>query len=388
MPQIAGLRGVLPDPSKLAEVLAAPSDAFAERLASGALNRDPGRAVYRYHQVFELGGRTVTRKALIAAVRLMPWSERQIRAHEESGGRDAALATIRATGAHTVPVFAGFRDAAGEVDRQFRKLEGDRPTLQHTTADGTIHRVFRAQSAEILGPLRKVFAPKKLHVLDGHDRYEAMLAYQEELGAKQALPLYSSANHGLACMVNLDDPTVYQTTTARHRIVRGPAVKSAAVLAAAKPWFIIDKLAGAAKDQVALRAALADSVAHQPAFVIVFAGEPDAYKLTLSPDVSLIDVGVKVHRALQKLDPVVEALLFRPRALAGATVTTDTDLPRVLAAVQGGAAAAIVMRPMQLDQLIHVDELGELLPAGSTAFFPPVAAGLVMSMVDPDEDLV
>jgi uncharacterized protein (DUF1015 family) len=388
MPQIAGFRGVVPVATKAAEVIDAPGVAFTERLASGAIARDPGRALYRYHQLFQLEGRQVTRKAVVCAVRLVPWAERQIRAHEVADPvqRELELARIKQTGAHVEPVLAGFRDAAGEIDRTFRKVEGDRPTYEHATADGTIHRVWRSPSAEIMGPLRKVFAPKKLHVLEGHARYEAMLAYEAELAAKQAPSLYSTASHGLACLVNLDDVAVHATSAARHRIVRGAGVKAATVLAAARPWFIIETLAKAAGDVGKQRAALDTSVAHQPAFVLVFAGDPDAYKLTLSPDVSPANEGISVHRGIQKLDPVAIDLMFRPRALPDTTVTFETDHAAVLAAVGKGAPAAIITRPVPLDQVIHADELGALLPMGSTGFYPRIAPGIAM-LIDPSEDL-
>src|SRR5215216_4536426 len=107
MPQIAGLRGVLPDAA-----------------------RDGSRAVYRYHQVFAGPGRSFTRKNLILAVRLSPWSEGSIRPHEATTAteREAALAAIRASGTHAEPIVAGFRDPADEVDRLLRKAEASRPT--------------------------------------------------------------------------------------------------------------------------------------------------------------------------------------------------------------------------------------------------------------------
>src|SRR6185312_2451989 len=96
--------------------------AFRGTLA-GASDRDPTRALYRYHQTFSLGGRPVTRRTLLCVVRLAPWSEGVIRPHEASTGaaREAELAAIKAARAHTGAVLAGYRDAATEVDRLFRK---------------------------------------------------------------------------------------------------------------------------------------------------------------------------------------------------------------------------------------------------------------------------
>lgn len=365
MPQIAQLRGTLPDDK-------------------GARVRDPGRALYRYHQVFQQGGRTVTRKSLICAVRLEPWAERVIRAHELADPQEvlAARAQLEKTHVQDQAIFAGYRDAAGEVDRVFRGVDSVRPTLEHTTPDGTIHRVFRAPSAELFGPLLKVFAPKKVHVLDGHARYEALLAYSAALDAKRPLAMYSTANYGLMCLCNLDDITVYETTVARHRVVRGK-VDPAAAIAAAKGKFIVDVLAGAGRDAAKQIAALGDSVAHQPAFVISFKGHADAYKLTLSPDVSPARQGVPVNRALQKMTPVVVDLVYRPLALADTTFTTQTDAAKALAA---DADAVIVMPRVTLAELIHADELGELLPAHSTAFAPAIDPRIGFA-IDPDEDV-
>lgn len=213
MPQIAGLRGVLPEPSKVKDVIAAfagkPGGDVAKGLAAGTLVRDPGRAVYRYHQAFPEASSTrmVVRKHVVCAVKLEAWTEGVIRPPEGKVPTDsaAALAALTANKALTPPVLAGYHDAAGELERAFRRVESERPALEVTTADRTVHRVWRASNAELQGQLRRSFAPKKLDVLDGPERYEAMLAYRDQLGARQPLAPYASANFVLMCLVDLDD---------------------------------------------------------------------------------------------------------------------------------------------------------------------------------------
>src|SRR5512143_2254232 len=187
MPQIAGFRGALWDTSKvdLAKAVAVPLTGVKDRLAKGELVRDPSRAMYRYDQVFDAGYRVLTRTTLLAAVRLSPWSEGAIRPHEETNptARDAATAMISEAGAHTEPVFLGYRDAAREIDRLIRNIDRDRPVFDVTTPDRTVHKLWRISSAELIGKLRPLFTQKKLHVLDGHARYEGMLAYAKKLGA-------------------------------------------------------------------------------------------------------------------------------------------------------------------------------------------------------------
>ncbi len=375
---------MLPSAAKVGETLAAPVD-LAKGLAAGALARDPSRSVYRYHTTFQGPGRLLNRKSFVCAVRLAPWVDGMIRPHETVSevARAAALAEIRANQAHTRFVFAGVRDTAGEVDRLFRRTEGLPPTLQTTTPDGAQHTLWRVQDAEVIGKLRNYFTPKKLHVLDGHDAYEAMLAYQAELTAKQEPTMYSAANYGLFCIVPLEDQAL--VAAARHKVIRGVTVKIDELLAAAKQHFIVEKLAGAAADVGKLLASVGESVAHQPAFVVVFAGEPDAWKLTLSPEVSPVHEGVTVHRAMAKHEPVVLEGLFISRLLPGAKVTTDTDAKRAL---EAGGQITVIVRAMSIAEIAHVDDLGQTLPPHSTAIFPPLANGLVSNVIDSNEEVV
>jgi hypothetical protein len=167
-------------------------------------------------------------------------------------------------------------------------------------------------------------------------------------------------------------------------VLRG-APSSHTVLAAAAKYFLIEKLSGAARDAARQRAALGDAIAHQPAFVVAWAGEPDAWKLTLSLDVSPINEGVQVDRALQKLDPVVVDALFIERMMPGAKVETMVGAEDALAAK---ADAVVLLRALTIEQINHIADIGAVLPAGSTAFTPRVPPGLVSFVVDQDEDLV
>jgi uncharacterized protein (DUF1015 family) len=373
MPQIAGFRGVVVDsPTKK------PSDLTA---------RDDARALYRYHQTFKhpSDGRSVTRKSFFVGVRLAPWGAPTIRATEtiDAGQRDAALQQLTATALETEPVLAGYRDAAGEIERLLRRIDTERPTVD-ITVDDVNHKLWRSRDAELFGKVRNTIAPKKLQVLDGHARYDAMLAYQAKLEAQSPLAVHSSGNYGLMCLTALEDTAL--VPAARHRILRSAKPK-ADLLAAVQPQFIVDKLTGVAGSADKLVTALADSVAHQPVFVLVFKDDPDAWKLTLSPDITVSNQGIAVHRGIQHLDPVVVDALFLGRHATGATVTTETSTTAALAQLKAGADAVVIMRPVTVEQMIHVADLGQGLPPGAIALYPPVLP-LVGFVVEPDVDLV
>src|SRR5262249_41164094 len=150
---------------------------------------------------------------------------------------------------------------------------------------------------------------------------------------------YSSVNYGMACLINVDDPTL--VVAPRHRIVRASGLTRDAVLASAKAHFVIEKLEG--KALAKQQAALADTLAHQPAFVVTFAGDADAWKLTLKPDVTPTALGISVHRALQKYDPIVFEQMFLSRVAPGAQSETALDPADVAKAVDAGAELGAIL---------------------------------------------
>src|SRR5438105_1130394 len=81
------------------------------------LAQDSARALYVYHQDFEVEGRRHTRRGFLARVRLEPFGQGRIYPHEEtlSGPKADRLKLFRATAMNLSPVFGLYPDEAGEV---------------------------------------------------------------------------------------------------------------------------------------------------------------------------------------------------------------------------------------------------------------------------------
>ena len=363
MVRIAAFRGALWNSARVdvAKVTASAISGVAPRLAAGELERDAAPAVYRYHQVFKQGAATATRKTLLATVELVPWSDGSIVAHEATSrlARELALRGITNEAAHTDAVLCGYEDTGFDVDVLFAAREEQAPHFEVTTADGTTHRVWRETNAQVIAKLQSAFAPKKLTVLDGHGRYEGMLAYRDELtGDKRA-----AASFGLICLVNLADPAL--EAVPRHRVVRDAPARDA-LLAAAKPYFAIEKLARARRDTAQQSIGASDP----PSFIAVFPDDPDAYKLTLTDDKA---VGEGVHEALRSFDSVVVQRVLLDRVIPGLYARSVIESKTVSKALDEGAELGLLLRPITLAQILHTVELGQLLPFGSTAFRPALA---------------
>lgn len=433
------------------------ADPIAQWLDSGVLRQDGGRALYRYHQEYtlpDLGGRVLLRRGLLCAVRLPSLVDGRSKMHQALREREVAAHAqlMKKLGVHAAPVMAAYRDPAVEVDRLFRKLESSPPAFQVQTPDGTWHRIWRCGDAEIIGTVRHFFAPRKLYILDGHERLAAMQLAGAQLAEEQAMPMYAAGNYATMCLVNLEDQALLPAPV--HRLLGGPALAQAEVLARAARYFSVTKLPGLAQSASKLAKVIDEWTAPQACFALAFPGSPDVWQLTLLPAVSPRDEGVVGHPAVTKLDPwVIEELfikrtLGKPDAVAPAGIASTVaaapvaapaaapvaaavapagapegaaapsevapaaapaavatapavapleewpisvvhDATAALAALQAKSAwLAVLARPLPMTQVVHVADLGQEVPAGSTHFAPPLLAGLAMLRLTADEDLV
>ncbi len=424
----------------------APADAVTQWLNSGVLRQDGGRALYRYHQEYtlpDLGGPVLLRRGLICAARFPSLTDGGIKLHlavnEEEVAAHAAL--IERLGLHAAPVLAAYRDPAAEVDRLFRKLESSPPSFQVQTPDGTWHRLWRCSDAEIIGGVRHLFSPRKLYILDGHERLAAMQRVGDKLGADGEMPMYAAGNYATMCLVNLEDRALLPSPV--HRLLGGPALSHAEVLARAEKYFAVTKLA-TPKTPAKLAKVIDDWTSPQACFAVAFADQAEVWQLTLLPTVNPRDEGVVGHPTVIRLDPWVIEELFIHRVLGAPTAAAappaavapaaaPAPAAAAPASVEGAAAApapaeaaaaaapaptvaaaptswpisivhdassalaalgkngtwlAVLSRPLPMTQVVHVADLGQELPPHSTHFAPRLLGGLAMLRITTEEDLV
>jgi uncharacterized protein (DUF1015 family) len=381
-------------------------DTAARTLASwldeGVLRRDDTPAIYRYNQVFtsaELGGREITRRGFIAAVRLHPFDDGVILRHERTlrGPKVDRLRLMRATGTQLSQVFGLYRDPEHRVDAALAAAERDAPYLDGTTDDGTRHLMWRVTDPEILAEVAKTLAPQPIYLADGHHRYETLLALRDELAAAHGgeLEPRSAARFGAIFLANVDDPGLVVLPT--HRLVHSLAGFDArALLSRAQEHFDLTSLEGVARDADAVREALAASGARRPTLAAVFPDEDDVTLLALRSDFDPAVAGLAGPRALTELDVtllhelVLEGILGVDREAQEAQthLTYVKDTFDALARVRAGEAqVGFLMNATPVDQIRVVAEAGEVMPQKSTFFYPKIASGVVLHALDLDEPL-
>jgi uncharacterized protein (DUF1015 family) len=355
-------------------------------LDDGVLRRDGRRALYRYHQQFQIDAQVFVRKGFIARIRLQRFEERVVLPHERtlSGPKLDRLKLKRACRTHLSQVFGLYEDPVRAVDREFEEVESGPPLLEATTDDGVVHRLFRLVDPGAHQRVTAEMANKKVYIADGHHRYETMLALRDELRPLARSPR-SSVEYGTICLTSVDDPGLVVLPT--HRVVHGLDNFALPVfLDRLRARFQIEELKDADPDSLRARLALEG----REAVCFILSSGARLFLLALRPGQEapgaepMRQLDVAVLHAL-----ILEEILGidREAQLQQTNLRYVKELTRALHEARSPQVQAVfLLNPTRVDQLQAVADAGEVMPQKSTFFFPKLASGLVLNPIIPDEE--
>ncbi len=366
-----------------------------------ALARDAAPAIYRYHQVFTVDGKQVTRKGFIARIRLARFDEGIVLPHERtlSGPKADRLKLMRATRAHFSQIFGLYSDPDRRTDVPFEAIEREKPAIEGHTTDGVAHRLWRLTDAAAQHAVMKLLEDKKIYIADGHHRYETMLALREELrkeaggDAPGDDKARSAVEYGVMFFCNMDDPGLVVLPT--HRVVHGlPSFDRASFLSRAREYFTVSE--GPMADPLVVKRALAGHGKRGPTFALLTPGYDTIAYLRVRGDLVVSSVAAMAGQAkeLLQLDVallhglVIESLLGIDRAAQEkqTNLRYSKDTVKAFDELRApGVQAIFLMNPTLVSQVKAVADVGEVMPQKSTFFFPKIASGLVVNPIDPAE---
>jgi len=365
------------------------------------VRRDPRPALYGLEQSFTgPDGRPCARLVAIAAVRLHAYGEGVILPHEKTlaAPLQDRLELLREVRANLSPIFGLFEDPQRDGLQAIRALVQGDPVAEAASDDGVHHRLWRVEDPATVARLQAALAARKLFIADGHHRYEAAVAYRDELDRQRpGLPENAGHRYLMMALCSMGDPglCIYPT----HRLLLGiESLDLADFLARLERFFVVtalhEDLARPAGRAWAI-SKLAEHSGKNTTFLLVTGQDRRGRILTLRDDADLSGVPLPASQTLRDLDVtalhaiVLQHLLgISPEAQerqvnlryemdAGAAVN------RVLA---GEFPLGFLVNPTPLWQVQAVAEGDETMPQKCTYFFPKLASGLVMRNVgDPLE---
>jgi uncharacterized protein (DUF1015 family) len=290
--------------------------------------------------------------------------------------REDRARLLDATHAHLSPVFAAYDDPERESEPLLATCSAT-PDRIAKTDDGTVHKVWRIANPETIADWPALLRDKCLYVLDGHHRYETMVAFH---GRQREGSRRPDGRHGLMFLVSAAEPGLVILPT--HRIVHGVGeLDRDRFLAEVSRDCEVELRIGAARDATQLRAAL-DAASGRTVFAAVFPRSPDAHLLvvrdgrpraTFEHDASILHKFI-LGRAL------AESTGVNPTAMGLQYISNTTAALAQIA--QGEGQLALIMRPPTLAQIKQVADAGKVMPQKSTYFFPKLASGLVVMPVE------
>jgi uncharacterized protein (DUF1015 family) len=352
----------------------------------GVLAQDSARAVYVYHQDFEADGRRYTRRGFLARVRLEPFGQGRIFAHEETmpGPKADRLKLMRATHMNLSPIFGLYPDEQGEVQARLDEAVRRALPLQATDHLGVVSKLRPVTDQQVVSAVTGMMGPRPVFIADGHHRYETALRYLEERqAAGEVRDAEAAPNFVLMTLVGMSDPGLVILPT--HRLVSGlPNLTADRLRAALHDHFDVEQ---AGSGEAGARAAWELIEADGGQSVLGFGTVADGlwHTARFHEPRAMAELAAKHSLAWQSLGVSLLHVLVLDKLLAEQVGGTPQLryvhlLQEVLDATRAkGCDLVVLVPPASMAHVAQVAGNLEKMPPKSTYFYPKLLSGLVFN---------
>jgi len=357
---------------------------FRRWMREGSLVAEPVPSFYLLRQRIKFNGMEHSRLALLATVRLEEYEKGVVLPHEYTipGPIQDRLSLLRACHANFSPLMVLYRDPEGSVRELLRtQVQGEPGLKMHDTEDN-LCEVWVVSDSDVTGQVQSALESRVLYMADGHHRYEAALAYRDEMrrALGDSYTGQEAFNYVLLSLISFEDPGML--VLPYHRVLGGLTDGQTK-----KMWDQIGALFDVSTLDIAgdaLSDALAEHIEQQvagtPAFGAV-ASDGTTRLLSLRQDVDLTSMGeLAAFDAwlLQEkvLKPVLGESFYKH-------VAYEYDDQEVMWKLRSGEGQiAFLIRAVPMDLFESVVSRGIRLPPKSTNFYPKLPTGLVFNSLE------
>ncbi|MBI2478192.1 MAG: DUF1015 domain-containing protein [Planctomycetia bacterium] len=348
--------------------------------SEGVLQTDPNPALYVYHQIFEYGGQTFTRRGFMARMGLERFGEGTIYPHEETHAAAKAdrLKLTQACRTNLSQIFGIYPDDENDAQRLLEDAIIGVAPLEATDHLGVVHRLWPVTDVNVIGGVSSAMAAKPMFVADGHHRYETACNYRDQIAAAGPLDSAHPANFVLTMCVSMNDPGMIVLPT--HRLFRGLPHLTCEQLRAKLGAYFDCESGGVFENNQGKLGLYTSADDTWTVATLSEAGRAKMAEVASDHSTDWQGLGVSI---LQRL--ILE------------TVLGASDLPKpnyvhlVEEAIEGLTGgdddgskyplAALVM-PATVAHIRTISEHGERMPAKSTYFYPKLLSGLVLNPLE------
>jgi uncharacterized protein (DUF1015 family) len=292
---------------------------------------------------------------------------------------------MRAARVNGSPVFLFYRDDDDYIHGLLSAGEQQQaPVADFATADGQRHRLLRLDEPETIQQLTHAFADETLYIADGHHRYETALAYRDEVkaGAREWRG-DEPENFAMVALIDYNDPGMLVLPFHRMTKIETPLET---VHDRVEDLFSMSQVLGDAPDLTASLETAGEGTAiglvTEEGMYSLKPRDPAAVDALMpgdrAPEWRALDYAIANHVLLQHCLGLSEERMKDYDA-----VKFTEDAGKAIAAVRTGAASyALIMRPVPVERVLAIADLGERMPQKSTFFYPKVPTGVVFNLLE------
>ena len=370
----------------------------------GTLRLDDGPALYVYEEAYRVPGASRedpvrTQRGFFATVRLEPLGE-GIRPHERtlSAPKEDRIRLLRATATDTSPIVLLSDDPSRRAAAVLEGVADRAPDGEGIDEAGIRHRIWAVPSNSRAA--RQLIAgaeARPLTIADGHHRYETALRYRNERRAQGSSRAGEEDDAGsgsargsdrgsdgaaseapfdfvLALVIDAGRPGGGPTVLPTHRLVARDGTPDEQFRDSLEPYFSMT-----ARPVGELLGAFSPPFAPRRRGHLGLVAADGAYELVARQEAIEPLFGSDVPPAVRSLDTALLDVVLARATTIGRPLSYIHDAREAIDAVESGeAAAAFLLQPTPVEDVIRVAAAGSLMPQKSTYFFPKAATGLVM----------
>lgn len=349
---------------------------YEEWLKKGTLKQDEAPCVYFYKQDYKYQGRKYTRMGFLGLLNISEDAGVRILPHEHTyaAARSDRLALWSALKVNLSPIFVGYADKAGKIERIFLKeLASSKPYLEVADQDKVKHTIWRLENPDSIQGIINVIDGQNLFICDGHHRFEvAGQMRREALKKGKKTTGEESYNYVMTYFTNMDSKDLQIFPL--HRIVK----KFPISVNLLEQYFRIDKV----KTKVDWLILLARAGQNEHAFGLY--NKQGMFLLRLKNKMlidKMVKEGSKDYRSLDAA--ILKAFILDQVGVADEDIVYSKDPDEVLQAVnEASAEAGFILNPVQVAQLRAIALNDERMPPKTTYFYPKVLSGLTIYKMD------
>jgi len=345
---------------------------FRDWLSGGILKKEKSPAFYTYYQKYDVDGKQIERRGLIALMKLDDFFSGMVFPHERvfPNPREDRFNLLRICQANFSAVFTLFSDPEKKIDFLMEKEEF---IFKLIDDDKTEHKLFAIRNQELINKICCFMRDKKVFIADGHHRYLTALRLMEEV--KNSSFSFNGAYYIMVYFLNMDSPAV--TILSVHRLL-GALTKEQLqkFLKAVEQFFYkrpFEESIGHKKEELRAERFLSEIKRTKGCGLGMYTKE-EGYFLLFPKNPEFFSKRVK--SAL--LDQLIRKALNK-KLEKGKEIDFTTSAADAVKKVQKGKFQMVFFfLPVSMEEIKNVVLAGEKMPPKSSYFHPKPLSGLVM----------